>query len=783
MNLFAFNGSLGALSEPERSALLKRPLSQTQGIEGAVRDIIDNVKARGDAALFDYAQRFDGATLAALQVPQATLQQALDELEPSLRRAFERAATNLRRVALATMPQATEVEVEPGVIVGRRADPLQRVGVYAPGGTAAYPSSVLMGVVPAKAAGVPEVIVCSPPAQNGLPSKVVMAAACLAGADAVFAVGGAGAVAAMAYGTASVAPVQRIVGPGNAWVAEAKRQVAADVGIDSPAGPSELLVIADAHATPSAVALEVLAQAEHDVDACVVVVALDAAWAQNLEAEIGRRLSDMPRAAIASKALQLRGALLTATQAEAISFSNAFAPEHLLLALTDADAWVPKLFCAGTIFVGETASVSFGDYLSGANHVLPTAGHARKQSGLSVFDFVRFSTWQRISKQGANSLAADVVTFASSEGLFGHAASAAQWKSDTGGDALPASTFVPFRSTLSSIERYVPKRPPMEIDLTDNTNLFGVPPHASEAIAQFPSRVVTRYPSPYADTVRKALARYAEVQPDNVITGCGSDDVLDALFRAFGNAGDQVAYAPPTFGIIPAFAKANALQPVETALSTDSLLRVHAKIIYLCSPNNPTGALLSDGFVETLLRESQSLVVLDEAYIEYASRRSLSGLAAQSPRLVVVRTLSKAFGLAGLRIGWAVAHARVVAEIEKTRGPYKVGGLTEMAAVAALTDDLPWVQSRVAEVKQLRLWFTAELKANHFSVLPSEANFVLVPTTGISCLTLADRMRDLGVSVRAFPKLQGIGDALRISIGPKAQMVACLNALKEVSVS
>ncbi len=783
MSLFALQGALSSLSVEQRVTLLQRPLSQTQAHAGAVREIIDNVKNRGDAALFEYAQRFDGATLRTLEVPKATLQQALDELEPSLRRAFERAATNLRRVALATLPQPTEVEVEPGVIVGRRADALHRVGVYAPGGTAAYPSSVLMGVVPAKAAGVQEVIVCSPPSKNGLPSKVVMAAACLAGADAVFAVGGAGAVAAMAYGTSSLAPVQRIVGPGNAWVAEAKRQVAADVGIDSPAGPSELLVIADAQATPSVVALEVLAQAEHDLDACVVVLALDAAWAQKLRAEIEQRLGDMPRAEIAAKALRSRGALLTTTETEAISFSNAFAPEHLLLALSNAEACVPKLFNAGTIFVGETASVSFGDYLSGANHVLPTAGHARKQSGLSVLDFVRFSTWQRISKQGASSLATDVVTFATCEGLFGHAASAAQWKSDAVSDAQPPATFVPFRSTLTSIERYVPKRPPMEVDLTDNTNLFGVPPHASQVIAQFPSRVVTRYPSPYAENVRLALARYAGVQPDNVITGCGSDDVLDALFRAFGNAGDAVAYAPPTFGIIPSFARANTLQPVEVTLSMESLVNSRAKIIYLCSPNNPTGALLPDGFVETLLGECQSLVVLDEAYIEYASRKSLSGLAARSPRLVVVRTLSKAFGLAGLRVGWAVAHARVVAEIEKTRGPYKVGGLTEMAAVAALTDDLPWVQARVADVKQLRAWLVSELKGSRFSVLPTEANFVLVPTPGVSCLMVADRMRDLGVSVRAFPALKGIGDALRISIGPKAQMEACLKALKEASVS
>ncbi len=777
MSCFALSGALSALRPEQRDQLLRRPLSTSNASETSVRSLIQAVRSEGDSALIRFAQDFDRVKLVAVRVPDAALDQALTTVSPDLLAAMKRAARNLSAVARATLPPPLEIEVEPDVVIGRRADPLERVGVYAPGGTAAYPSSVLMGVVPAKAAGVKEVIVCSPPGPSGLPSNAVLAAARLAQADAVYAVGGAGAIAAMAFGTESIAKVQRIVGPGNAWVAEAKRQVAADVGIDSPAGPSELLVIADETASATAVALEMLAQAEHDTDACVVTLASTAAVARSIELEIERLLPTMPRVDIARQSLAERGALLTASIDEAVQFSNEFAPEHLLLALADASARVDSLKHAGTIFVGETASVSFGDYLSGANHVLPTAGHARRSSGLSVLDFVRFTTWQRIGAQGAAALSSDVVNFASSEGLYGHVASAKQWQQSS---EQPTEAFAPFRSTLTHIERYVPKRPPMEIDLTDNTNLYGVPPATARSIADFASRTITRYPSPYAEGLRGALAAYAQGEPDNVITGCGSDDVLDALFRAFGNAGERVAFAPPTFGIISSFARANGMVPTEVELTVDAFVAAGAKISYLCSPNNPTGAMLPVGFVESLLERTTGVVVLDEAYIEYAARPSLSKLAMQHPRLVVVRTLSKAFGLAGLRVGWGVAHARVVAEIEKTRGPYKVGGLAERAAIAALTEDLPWVLQRIDDVKQARNEFMKRLTDLGLKPLPSEANFILVPTGSKSCGSMADAMRDHGVSVRAFPALQGIGDALRISVAPPAQMDACLAALKKV---
>jgi histidinol dehydrogenase len=428
--LFRFAGPLAELesSGDTRGEIVGRGGMTDSSVRAATSSIIESVRARGDAALVEMAARFDGVTLESLEVPAAARRAALAGLSTPLRTALERSAANIRTVHQAFLPRAAEVEVEPGIVVGRRPDPLERVGIYAPGGRAAYPSSVLMGAVPARVAGVRELILCSPPGPSGVPSDIVLAAAELAGVDRVFAVGGAGAIAAMALGTVSVPPVQRIVGPGNAYVAEAKMQLAGMVGIDSPAGPSELLVLADASCSAEVVAREVLAQAEHDPVAAVVVVALDETTAQAIGVEVARLVGDAPRAATIRSALASRGAIMWGGSREALTeFSNAYAPEHLLLAVGNPEEWLPGLRHAGTIFLGESSSVAFGDYMTGANHVLPTGGLARTYSGLSTLDFVRWTTWQRVDRSAARRLAADVGALADAEELYAHAAAARGW--------------------------------------------------------------------------------------------------------------------------------------------------------------------------------------------------------------------------------------------------------------------------------------------------------------------------------------------------------------------
>ncbi|HSQ31337.1 MAG TPA: histidinol dehydrogenase [Gemmatimonadaceae bacterium] len=420
-----FNGRLADLLPRERTALFDRSTSSDAAIREQTAAIVRDVRLRGDAALRELASRFDRVDLDSLEVPRVRWRVALDALDPSLRRAMERAANNIRRAHEAFIPTTAECETEPGVIVGRRPDPLGRVGVYAPGGRAAYPSSVLMGAVPARVAGVGEVVVCSPPETDGAPSNVILAAAALADADRVFAIGGAGAIAAMAYGTATVPRVDRIVGPGNAYVAEAKLQVAGVVAIDSPAGPSELLVIADESCDPRTAAIEVLAQAEHDPRACVVAVATNERVAEEIGEAIASLLDHQPRREIIIQALAERGGILLADSLDdAIAFSNEYAPEHLLMLVSNADGLLPRIRNAGTVFLGANSSVAFGDYMTGANHVLPTGGLARSYSGLSVLDFFRWTTYQRVSTTAATSLAPDVAAFAKAERLPGHALAA-----------------------------------------------------------------------------------------------------------------------------------------------------------------------------------------------------------------------------------------------------------------------------------------------------------------------------------------------------------------------
>ncbi len=424
-----YRGRLKELAPESRRRLLDRTGEADARVAQRTADLIARVRRDGDTALRELARELDRVELPSLEVPRSVCEQALAGLEPKLRQALERAARNIARAHAAQRPVATEVETEPGILVGRRPDPLGRVGVYAPGGRAVYPSSVLMGVVPAKVAGVGEVIVCSPPGPEGKPSAGVLAAAALAGADRVFALGGAGAVAAMAYGTQSVPRVDRIVGPGNAYVAAAKLQVVEAVAIDAPAGPSEILVIADGTASPEAVAREMLAQAEHDPDACCVTVAVGEAMAEAVTVAVERMAERAERREIVAQALRERGAVLSVDSLEdAWPFAADFAPEHLLLATSSPMEHLGKVRNAGTVFLGEYASVAFGDYMTGANHVLPTAGLARAYSGLSVLDFYRWTTYQRVEREAAARLSEDVGCLADSEGLFAHAAAARAWR-------------------------------------------------------------------------------------------------------------------------------------------------------------------------------------------------------------------------------------------------------------------------------------------------------------------------------------------------------------------
>jgi histidinol dehydrogenase len=418
-------GRLDGLSPAALSRLFDRDPGDASDVSRTVRRLIADVRDQGDPALVEMAKRFDGVQLTGIEVPWDSWDAAVQALPPEVRQALLRAADNIRRFHAAQVPSELVFDVEPGVRITRAVTPLEKVGVYAPGGTAAYPSSVLMGVVPARAAGVGEVIVCSPPGPDGVPPDEVIAACAIAGADRLFTVGGAGAIAALAFGTETIPAVDGIVGPGNRWVDEAKRQVAGRVVIDCPAGPSEVLVVADDSANATWAAHELLAQAEHDPDAACVLVTTSERTARECREALGRLLAEAPRAEIAREALASAGAILLAnSDTDAFDFAQRYAPEHLSIMTAGGVDDARRVRTAGTTFVGGHASVAFGDYLTGANHVLPTNGRSRSFSGLSVQQFLRSYTIQEVTSEGAAAMAEDVATLARSERLPAHAAAA-----------------------------------------------------------------------------------------------------------------------------------------------------------------------------------------------------------------------------------------------------------------------------------------------------------------------------------------------------------------------
>jgi histidinol dehydrogenase len=771
---------LAELVPDERAILLQRGRWADPAVASVVREIINDVRERGDAALRDLAQRFDHAQLTALEVPAELCATALNELKADVRAALEASARAIHTFHSAQRPGPMEVEVRRGVRLGRRSEPLGRVGVYAPGGSAAYPSSVLMGVVPARVAGVDEVILASPPGSDGLPPRAVLAAAALAGADRVFAIGGAGAIAALAFGTETVPRVDKIVGPGNAYVTEAKRQLNGDVAIDTPAGPSEVLILADQNANPQMVAVELLAQAEHDRDASAVLLSTSAALIDQVAGALELFMSGASRGEIMSAALSTRGALLVAdNEDEAFGFATEYAPEHLLVLLPEPRRALERVRSAGSVFLGPASSVAFGDYTTGANHVLPTAGLARAYSGLSTSDFIRCYTFQEVDAVAARELSPATEVLAVAEGLPGHAA-AANLRNVMADSPVLGPVL---RSAYESIVLYEPNRAPCEIDLSDNTNLFGVSPSVERVLSSIPHERITRYPAVFAAPLKRAIADRFDVGLENVSTGCGSDDVLDSALRAFCEPGDRVVFAAPTFTMVPAFAQMNAAQAVpvpltgDLRLDVDALVAAGGRVTYVCRPNNPTGTSFSRYQIDTLAARVPGVLLLDEAYADFADD-NFTRQAVRSERMISLRTLSKAFGLAGLRVGIAVGPAPLIQEIEKSRGPYKVSQVAEVAGISVLNQDAQWVRGVVREVRQNRLKLKEELERMGFRACDSGGNFVLFRVReGGSALDMAAALRARGVAVRPFPDLVVLGDCLRVTVGPWPLMERFLKEL------
>ena len=397
----------------------------TVNVEGIVTEIIANVRQNGDKALFEYCEKFDKAKLTALQVTKEEIDEALAAVESGFIGILERAAANIRKFHSRQVRNSFLINDENGIVVGQKIIPVDRAGLYVPGGTAAYPSTVLMDSIPAKIAGVPEVVMVTPPNAAGKVNPYILAAASVAGIDKIFKVGGAQAIAALAYGTESIPRVDKIVGPGNAFVAEAKKQVFGQVSIDMIAGPSEILIVADGKSDPRHLAADLLSQAEHDKLASAVLVTDSAELATAVQAELEIQIPQLERSEIARASIDNNGKIIVAGDLmQAIEISNEIAPEHLELCVDDPFDYLDSIRHAGSIFMGRNCPEALGDYFAGPNHTLPTSGMARFSSPLSVDDFIKKTQYTYYTRNALKRVAKDVATFATAEGLTAHARSA-----------------------------------------------------------------------------------------------------------------------------------------------------------------------------------------------------------------------------------------------------------------------------------------------------------------------------------------------------------------------
>ncbi len=403
-------------------AVLDRRAVFDDAVDASVRSILEDVRTRGDAALLDLTERFDGVRPSALEVPVSVLDAALEAVDSELRATIEQAIANVRRFHHAEMPQSWSLEDGDGVTLGQRISPVERAGLYVPAGTAPLPSSVVMNAVPAQVAGVEDIVMCSPPGPDGLPHPLILATARLLGLERVFAVGGAQAIGAMAFGTESVPRVDVVVGPGNAYVATAKKLVVGQVGIDSVAGPSEVVVLADADANPTFAAADLLAQAEHDERASAVLVTPSRSLAEAVALEVERLVPTLPRSGVLEVSLPAFGAaIVTESMEQAIACVDELAPEHLVILSDDADTLWAQIRHAGAVFLGPYSPEPVGDYFAGPNHVLPTGGTARFASALGVTPFLRRESVLRYSEQRLRQSGESVARFAEAEHLDAHA--------------------------------------------------------------------------------------------------------------------------------------------------------------------------------------------------------------------------------------------------------------------------------------------------------------------------------------------------------------------------
>ncbi len=763
-----------------------------------VAPIIDEVRQRGDAAVREFTLRLDGAAVDGLWVDEVEIDEAVRAVEDGLAIAIDASIAAVRRFHADqrnALRDRRVVQTMPGVTAWRRWTPFERVGAYIPGGRAPLASSVIMCGVPARLAGVDELIVATPPGTDGRVAPAVLVAARRVGVDRVLRVGGAQAIAAMAYGTETVPAVDRIVGAGNAWVTAAKRAVAADVVIDLPAGPSECVVVADAGADPELVALDLLAQAEHGPDSVAVLVTDDVGLVEQVEGRLPALAATLATGDVALETLRHHGgAILVHDLAAAVAVADAIAPEHLSLQCAGADDLAGRVRHVGSVFIGPWSAIAAGDYATGTNHVLPTGGSARVYGGLGVEAFGRWIEVQRLTARGARSVADTVDRLAGSEGLPAHARSV-RARADR---AERIADLPDPDEALALLRRPGPVEPyPAEPSDEEFADEAGVPVDriARMDMNTVPGGAFAEYGDLAYRRLREALAVASGARAERIIPGAGADELIRLVTTQAVGPGDTVVVPVPTFAMFAVEARLAGARVV--AVPRDALQRRQpverlraaieesaARLVWICTPNNPTGDAYGLDEVRRLAEGLSALVVVDEVYLEFAEEtlgaapNSLSSqvLQAEMPNVLVLRSLSKAYAMAGARVGYLVVPEPLVERFNAVRLPLSVAAPSEILAIAAIADGESARKRRATVIAQ-RDRLAAALVASGCEVLPSVTNFVAFRPPDAPAL--ADDLQRRGLIVRRYDTGPMVG-WLRVTARPAAENDRLLEALEEL---
>ncbi len=806
-------GSRAGRRRIDRLAARGREVLDPKTVRAAER-IVRRVRSGGDRALLDAVRRFDGQAAEAvadlrLGTGAEGRAAAAGELPPGVADALERAIEAVERYHRPQVRPGYRLE-EDGAVLEERRSPLGRVGIYVPGGRASYPSTVVMTAVPARLAGVAELVVATPPAAFRASPALRYTLARL-GIDEVWGLGGAHAVAALAYGTETIRRVDKIVGPGNAWVTAAKGLVAADVGIDGLAGPSEVVIVADGSADPALLAADLLAQAEHDPRAAAVLVTPDRRLARRVAEEVEAQLPALATAEVAGESLRRFGAaLVVGSFAAAGELVARLAPEHLQLVGPEAEALLPAAgrgaLAAGAVFLGASTPEVFGDYLAGPSHVLPTCGTARFASALGVEDFVRRShviAWgAETARRGAE--AAGVL--ADAEGLPAHAASARRRAAPADAAEEPEARrpaasagrapLESVRPEIRALAVYGLEEAEARFKLDQNESPWEPPRRLKERVAaELLARRWARYPETHGDSLRRALARRHGWPAEGVLVGSGSNELLAVALETFaggagdGSAGREVLGVQPSFSMYPIHVtrvggRARFVGPREDlALPMDELAREverdPRRPLLLCTPNNPTGEAVEPAAVSALAERLEAPLLLDNAYGELC-RHDYRPLLDRHPNLVLFRSFSKAWALGGLRVGYLLARPELAAELLKVKLPYNLGHAPLVAAFASLEAEASCERRVRALVARRVRW--AELLAEHgLAPLPSEANFLLVRlATAEAARELHRGLAGRGILVRDLGSAPGLAGCLRITVGDGRALRATRAALEDL---